>query len=267
MNFNQWASSKTSLEKSPHFNYVVIMNDTKDYLEKHIAFDYIRANISHEFRTQFTTIDVSLHSLQAILPALIDAYSKARDTDSVNVVYSDDYLRLLYKSVSNSIKELKSADFYLNKLLMFLNKDKLGSGLKEKISVRSLLEEAIETMDRSDTYLFKFESNSDFDIEYNIKEMISCIRLLIMDIHECQKDQKSPYVTMEIIPESMQLSFALAKLTLKTRIYNQIAGFMDGNHGERYGVGVYLFNKLVETQLGRVHLLEDEDTIKFNIQF
>lgn len=243
------------------------MHNSEDYLDKHIAFDYIRANISHEFRTQFTTIDVSLHSLQKILPALIDAYSKARDSGLADVVYSDDYLGLLYKSVSNSIKELKSADFYLSKLLVFLNKDKLGSGIKEKISVRSLLEEATDEMDRSETYLFRLESKDDFDIEYNIKEIKSCIRLLIMDIHECQKDQKSPHVTMEIIPESMQLSFALAKSTPKTRIYNQIVGFMDGNHGERYGVGVYLFNKLVETQLGKVHLLEDEDTIKFNIQF
>ena len=132
------------------------MHNSEYYLDKHIAFDYIRANIAHEFRTQFTTIDVSLHSLQKLLPVLIDAYSKARDTDSVDVVYSDDYLRLIYKSVSNSIKELKSADFYLNKLLVFLNKDKLGSGLKEKISVRSLLEEAIDTMDWSETYLFNF---------------------------------------------------------------------------------------------------------------
>ena len=255
------------MEKSPHFNCVVIMSDTKDCLEKHMAFDYIKANISHEFRTQFTTIDVSLHSLQAILPALIDAYSKARDTDSVDVVYSDDYLRLLYKSISNSIKGLKSADFYLNKLLMFLNKDKLGSGLKEKISVRSLLEEVTDTMEQSETYLFNLESNGDFDIEYNIKEMNSCIRLLIMDIHECQKDQKSPFVSVEIIPESMQLSFALAKLTPQPRIYNHIVGFMGGNHGDRHGVGVYLFNKLVETQLGKVTLSEDENTIKFNIQF
>ena len=243
------------------------MNDTKDCLEKHMAFDYIRANISHEFRTQFTTIDVSLHSLQAILPALMDAYSKARDADSVDVVYSDDYLRLLYKSVSNSIKELKSADFYLNKLLVFLNKDKFGSGIKEKISVRSLLQEATDEMDQSETYLFKPDSKGDFDIEYNIKEMNSCIRLLIMDVHECQKDQKSPFVTIEIIPESTQLSFSLAKLTPQPRIYNHIVGFMGGNHGERYGVGVYLFNKLVETQLGQVHLVEGEDTIKFNIQF
>jgi hypothetical protein len=243
------------------------MNNTEDCLEKHMALDYIRANIAHEFRTQFTTIDVSLHSLQAILPALIDAYSKARNTDSVDVAYSDDYLRLLCKSVSNSIKELKSADFYLNKLLVFLNKDKLGSGLKEKISMRSLLEEATKKMDRSETYLFNFESNGDFDIEYNIKEMTSCISLLIMDIYECQKDLKSPIVIMEISPDSMQLSFVLVKFTPKPRIYNHIVGFMGGNHSERYGVGVYLFNKLVETQLGKVHLLEDEDTIKFNIQF
>ena len=88
-----------------------------------------------------------------------------------------------------------------------------------------------------------------------------------MDVYECQKDKKSPILAMEIIPESMQLSFTLAKLTPQTRIYNHIVGFMGGNHGERYGVGVYLFNKLVETQLGKVNLFEDEDTIKFNIQF
>ena len=145
------------------------MQNTKDYLDKHIAFDYIRANIAHEFRTQFTTIDVSLHSLQKILPTLIDAYSKARDSELVELVYSDDYLQLLSKSVFNSIKELKSADFYLSKLLVFLNKDKLGAGIKERISVRSLLEEVIDTMGWSASNLFNFDSIADFEIEYNIK--------------------------------------------------------------------------------------------------
>ena len=88
-----------------------------------------------------------------------------------------------------------------------------------------------------------------------------------MDIYECQKDQKLPLVTMKIIPESLQVSFALAKLTPQNRIYNNILGFMDGNYSERHGVGVYLFTKLVETQSGKVHLLEDESIIKFNIQF
>ena len=70
-----------------------------------------------------------------------------------------------------------------------------------------------------------------------------------------------------LIPESKQISFSLVKLTQKARIYNHIVKFMAGNHAERYGVGVYLFDKLVETQFGKVNLLDSADTIKFNIQF
>ena len=235
--------------------------------EKSMAFDYIRANIAHEFRTQFTTIDVSLHSMQAILPTLIDAYSTARDAGLVDVVYSNDYLQLLHKSVSNSIKELKFADFYLNKLLVFLNKEKLGSGEKERISVKSLLEKTVDDIDVYKIKPFKFESNNDFEIEFNAKDMASCIRLFLMDTHECQKDQRSPSVTITIDPKSMQLTFSLVKLQSKARIYNSIIGLMDGNHDERYGVGVYLFNKLLETQLGRIHLSEDDTSTNFNIQF
>lgn len=243
------------------------MNYTDDCLEKCIAFDYIRANIAHEFRTQFTTIDVSLHTLHKILPTLINAYSKARDSELVDVVYSDDYLQLLNKSVSNSIKELKSADFYLSKLLVFLNKDKFGAGTREKISLRSLLEEVIDDLEQSKTYFLQFESTDDFYIEYNRKDIKSCLTLLIMDIQECQKDQKLPILSIKIAPKSSELSFTVEKSTSKSHIYSQIVGFMGGDYGERYGVGVYLANKLVETQLGKVHLVEGPDSIKFNIQF
>ena len=244
------------------------MNNTDDILdEKSMAFDYIRANIAHEFRTQFTTIDVSLHSMQAILPTLIGAYISARDAGLVDVVYSNDYLQLLHKSVFNSINELKFADFYLNKLLVFLNKDKLGSGKKEKISMKLLLEKTVDDIDVYKVKPFKFESNNDFEIEYNAKDMYSCVRLFLMDIHECQKDQRSQFVTIKIDPEAMQLMFSIVKLQGKSRIYNSILGFMGGNHDERHGVGVYLFNRLLETQSGKINYLENDAAINFNIQF
>ena len=239
------------------------MGTVENKLDSNGVFEYIKSNIAHEFRNSFATINASLHSLKKTLPRLVDGYIKARNKGLVSDEYADDYLQLLHKTLNNSLQEIKYSDDFLNRLILFINQDKLFITNKENIIIGELLR---KLLNEANIQPFQLSLQNDFVIEYNLHNISCCMRAFLEEIYACNTEQQSNLI-IELIPENKTLVFGINRLKTKSNIYNSISLFMRGYYKERYGLVAFLLNKMLKTQGGLITMSEEQDLIRFIIQF
>lgn len=227
----------------------------------------MKANFAHEFRTPFAAINVSLSSLKKVFPLLFEGYIKACDAGLMDNKYTSDYLYMIENSVKNSLNEIKFCDHYLNRLLLLLKDNSLGSGPCERISVIDLLDHIFSSTQSKGKYNYSFSSGDNFEIEFNKEELESCLQVLLEEILGCKNEQQSEFVIVDIDKSKRELSFEIIKSKSNSYISDCINQFMDGNFQQRHGIGFYLFNQLVSTKHGKINLIEDAISIKFLIKF
>ena len=233
--------------------------------ENNIIFGYCKRNIIHEFRTLFSTLNIAFNSLNSILPVLIDSYERARDLKLVQEQYSDEYLKLLSNSVVNSLIEIRSSDSSLNNLLLLINSFKFGSGTKSTLSVRKLLERAMNDFEKTSNY--RFLSNDDFEIDYYQNDMEACLPIFFEELLECQKEQKTNSLLIQIDRDNKLLILILSKSKSNSYVFASMNRFIEGKYDEKYGLGLYLLKLLLVAQSGAINYLEDDVNIRFVISF
>lgn len=229
--------------------------------------EYMKANFAHDFRTPFSAINVSLSSLQKIFPQLLEGYNKACKAGLMDDTFSCDFLEMVEKSVKNSLNEVKFCDQYLNRLLLLLKDNSLGSGAFESINLREILEYVFCLSQFRETQCYFFSSETNFDIEFNRGELELCLQVLCEELLACKNEQQAEVIIVHIDKEQMELSFEILKSKSNSYIGDCIAQFMEGHFHQRYGLGCYLLNQLLINNEQEVSLVQSSKNIQFLIKF
>lgn len=243
------------------------MKSIKKEHEDNIAFEYIKSNIVHEFRTQFSTINVSLNSLNSIFPTLVQGYNRACEADLIKNEYNNDYLQLIHKSIINSLEGIIFSDHFLNKLILLMNKEKFGLSNTETININFLLKKIIHEKEIRGKKIYQIISEHDMEIQSNLKEIECCIKGFMEDLESCYKEQKSDHINIIIKHVEKSITFGFKKSKQKSYVLESIENFIQGNNKDRHGLGVYLMKNLVESQLGHFHILNSPQVVEFTIKF
>lgn len=227
----------------------------------------MNANLAHEFRTPFAAINVSLNSLNKVFPVLLESHVKSCEAGLVDTVYRKDFLDILYKSIKNSLSEIKFCEFYLNKLLLLIKDRPIGNNYLETINLKASLEQVISSVLFREPYGFDFISNSTFEVEINKNEFESCLQILVEELLACKNEQQTEAIKVHIDEINMELSFQIVKSKDNSYISESIKKFSQGDFHHRYGVGFYMLNQLINLNHGKMDMIESSDEIRFVISF
>lgn len=238
-------------------------------LENNMAFEYIKAHFAHEFRTQLSTVNVSLNSLNAIFPTLIKGYKNAFEAGLIKGTLNSDYLQLIHKSIINSLEGVLFLDHCVSKLSLLMNQEKLGACKNESVSINSLLSKLINEKEARGFAKYKYEIVSDGDIEINsnLKEIECCIKSFMEDLESCCREQKNAHIAIQIKHIEKSVTFGLSKSKPRSHILESIEYFNQGHCNDRNGIGVYLLKKLVESYYGTFNIVNSPELLEFSINF
>lgn len=229
--------------------------------------EYMKANFAHEFRTPFSAINVSLSSLQKVFPVLLEGYTKACKAGLMDNTFRCDFLKMVEQSVRNSLNEVKFCDQYLNRLLLLLKDNSLGSGPFEIINLRQILEYVFSLSQFRETHCYFFTSEENFEIEFNRSELELCLQVLCEELLACKNEQQAEVISVHIDKEQMELSFEILRSKSNSYIGDCITQFMEGDFHQRYGLGCYLLNQLLRNKHQEISLVQGAENIRFLIKF
>ena len=235
----------------------LLRSDKEKALEQYRAMRLLASSIAHELRTPLCGISLGSQGIQQILPTLIDGYQLAEQRNLLEKKLPKRKFNILNQVLTNIIHEVRSANVFIDMLLMKVGPQYLSKQQINTCSITNCIDSALQRypLTLEEKQLVQLEKTDDFEFMGDELTIIHVLFNLIKNALYHTKAASKGHISiwLEQHKEYNELHFkdtgtGIDKLKLP-RIFDEF--FSDTSEGA--GIGLAFCKMSMENINGQIH--------------